>query len=93
MLEFDTGEKRLFEFAVDGEQFAIPTFDSFSASEALKIAREFKSGDELDADKLNTFITELFEKHAPGVVSRISLAQFKTLADAYFEASAVDVGE
>ena len=95
MIEFKTDEKRLFEFAVDGEQYSLPTFDSFKVDEVAEVVRGFKAEKDKDAatDKLNDYVRGIFEEHAPGVCERLTLGQYNELVKAYFKASRLDVGK
>ena len=94
MLEFDTGEKRLFEFAVDGEQFAIPAFDSFKVDEAMALYQTYIEGSEEAAMQLTKLVRDIFDEHAPGVVERLTLGQWNMLGRAYLDdAQGISAGE
>lgn len=95
MLDFKTDEKRLFEFSVDGELFAVPTFDSFPVDDVIELVKEFKGAEDTESanERLTGYVRGLFDDHAPGVVERLTLGQWNTLVNAYVKASSADLGE
>lgn len=95
MLELSTNDVKPFEFAVDGERYTVPRFDSLPADEVLELLKEQRAAGSADAgnEVVNAYIRALFDKHAPGVCERLSLAAYKTLLEAYAGTAGASMGE
>lgn len=89
MYEIDTNEKgAAFRFAVDGVEYEVPTLDAISLETADEIGRLERAKD------VSAWLRdEMFEKHAPGCLDRLTLGQWNGLMEAYIEASRVKPGE
>ena len=88
MYQIETGESHTFEFAVDGEKYAIPTFDGLPYK-LLKEYREYSKGDVNGADIAMWAIDNIFEAYAPGCTDKLTIGQMYGLIDAYTTREAV----
>lgn len=98
MLDFSTDEKPVFEFAVNGDAYAVPRFDALPVDAVMSLLKEqhaatAEGGIDAGNDVVNAFIRALFDEHAPGACELLTVAQYRALMDAYMAASGVDVGE
>lgn len=98
MLEITTTGAQPFAFLVDGERYEVPRFDSLNADEVMKLLAEQRAaqadgGKEAGNEVVNKYVRALFDKHAPGVCERLSLAAYKQLLQAYTETVSADMGE
>lgn len=87
MIDLDAIQPRTMDFTLDGEGYSIPALDSLDAETLLGLVEK----EHVErADVLAMFRT-LLEKHAPGALGHMSLAQLKALLDAWQETG--NVGE
>lgn len=82
MYEIVSGESTTFEFSVDGEKYAVPTFDALPYS-MLREFRDYAKGDVSGADISLWAIDNIFERFAPGCTEKLTIGQLYGLVDAY----------
>ena len=98
MLELTTDGAQPFVFLVDGERYEVPRFDSLPADEVLELYKKQRAalvegGTDAANEVAEDYIRALFDKHAPGVCERLSLAAYKMLLEAYTETASAPMGE
>lgn len=95
MLEFTKADPETFDFKVSGKVYRVPLLDQFpaDANDDLMEAIASAGTDQQALLALNRRVYEIFDKHAPGVRSKLTQRQFTELGNAYIEASKVTAGE
>lgn len=87
MINLDTIKPRMMDFTLNGEDYSIPALDSLDAETLLGLVGK----EQVDRSEVLAMFRGVLEKHAPGALSSMSLAQLKLLLDAWQETG--NVGE
>ena len=87
MLDLDAIQTKTMGFTLGGEPFEIPTLDSLEADALLGLA----IGESVSRSDVLDLFRSVIDKHAPGAMERMTLAQFRALLDAWQDTG--DVGE
>ena len=87
MLDLDAIQPRTMGFTLHGEAYSIPTLDALDADGLLGLAEK----ERVDRSDILALFRSVIDKHAPGAMERMSIAQFRALLEAWQETG--DVGE
>lgn len=81
MLRIEAAEPRQFRFAVNGQEYAVPLLNDMHYSMIKALAEVRSSGDSYAI--LDWYVSEIFEKHAPGCTEALTFDQIIALLEAY----------
>ena len=72
-----------FRFKVGEDEYSMPQVNDLPMADALRIRQRMAEAGDDASDVMAQVAIDLFEQYAPGVVDKLTMGQFKALADAY----------
>ena len=87
MINLDAVQTRTMDFTLNGEGYSVPTLDSLDAETLLVLVEK----EHVDRSDILAMFRGVLDRHAPGAIERMSIAQLKALLEAWQETG--NVGE
>lgn len=87
MVDLDAIQQNTMDFTLGGSRYSVPALDSLDADELLGLVEKGS----VDRSDILALFRSVIERHAPGAMEGMTLAQFRALLEAWQETG--DVGE